>query len=714
MKCPKCGYVSHDYLNACRKCSVDLLAFKAQMQLHVVQAGNIDLRSVLGGVQPSPMASGEFEMGESLFDSPMLVEAQAEEGFDISLDDDFSFTPSGMSLESLDGFELSNTDSVQTEQPPPADPDDRPDTGYATVMMDISGLDGEEPPLEPANPAFDAPIEPAEAVIEFPDLPADDALVEPEFTYAELRSSVGRTSALDLTSMELKRTTRDIEMLNQLQNEARSGEVAPPTFEEPAAHDKADPSSAETIVPSLYSSDVSDNTTADLNVPEMDHPATADNDQEGTLPDHTETPFAPTLPESFPEEADGSAPLNDESGELVLPSLDTDFLTAENATPADSAADDPADKFTMPELPSMDAEEEPVNPFTEEISLAIDLLAPPEPPPMEFPSLQTSILPAPTPDETTLVDEASAQAPAQPAAEDEATGSPDTGFTTTELELGNPDLPKPDDAFLTATPEEATVADEPPPPLPVEPTAENDSAASSDTGFATIELDIGDTQPPETPDEAPIFPDLPKQPDALVDPLPEEATIVDEMSPFSSAAHTPADPAAARPDTGFATVELDIGDTQPPEAPDEAPVFPDLPEQTDAFLTPSPEEATIVDEQPPPIPTGHTPVDFTIAPPDTGYATIELDVSDVQQAGASDEAPALPDLPEQTDAFLTPSPDEATIVDEPSPFSTAGRTPADSTRRTEDVAEQPDADDLDEDLDIELIFPDDTIPPPAS
>ena len=87
MKCPKCGYVSHDYLNACRssKCGIDLVDFKAQMQLHVIQAGYIDLVTVLGGTEGFGATSAG---NESFFDSQMLMESEENGDFDISLDDD--------------------------------------------------------------------------------------------------------------------------------------------------------------------------------------------------------------------------------------------------------------------------------------------------------------------------------------------------------------------------------------------------------------------------------------------------------------------------------------------------------------------------------------------------------------------------------------------------------------------------------------------------
>jgi len=70
MKCPKCHYVSHDYLDACRKCGIDLLAFKHDLGLLVLQPGGLDLSLLLGG-------AGADDLFESVSD----------DDFDISLED---------------------------------------------------------------------------------------------------------------------------------------------------------------------------------------------------------------------------------------------------------------------------------------------------------------------------------------------------------------------------------------------------------------------------------------------------------------------------------------------------------------------------------------------------------------------------------------------------------------------------------------------------
>ena len=63
MKCPKCHYVSHDYLDACRKCGVDLVSFKQDLGLLVLQPGGLDLSLVLGGAGADDLFGSVDEEG---------------------------------------------------------------------------------------------------------------------------------------------------------------------------------------------------------------------------------------------------------------------------------------------------------------------------------------------------------------------------------------------------------------------------------------------------------------------------------------------------------------------------------------------------------------------------------------------------------------------------------------------------------------------------
>lgn len=80
MKCPKCSYVSHDYLDACRKCGVELVAFKKDIGLLVVQPGVLDLSLVLGEAGADDLFAS---MGEDI-----TMHAGDDDDFEISLDHD--------------------------------------------------------------------------------------------------------------------------------------------------------------------------------------------------------------------------------------------------------------------------------------------------------------------------------------------------------------------------------------------------------------------------------------------------------------------------------------------------------------------------------------------------------------------------------------------------------------------------------------------------
>ena len=503
MKCPKCSYVSHDYLNACRKCRVDLLGFKAQMQLHVVQAGNIDLRSVLSRVQTNQFASGEYDLGETLFDSPVLGASQAEDGFDINLDDDFSFTPSGVSLESLDNFEVSNTEALELGSRRPTSTDsseaEAPETGYATVMMDISGLSNAGSPPESnddrldAPTGLDAPIESAEASVEPLALPVDDAIAAPNPAAGEPRSSLGRASDLDSTSTAFQHTIHDMEIMNPLQNDTLSGDTVLPASDELSANE--------------------------------------------------------TWHWSNRTERDGMEAFSDQSEALTLPPLDVNLSTTESASSASRASDAQEEPFTMPELSDLGTDEKSVNPISEEFSLDIDTLATPEPTPMEFPSLQTRVSPRPIPEEVTIIYELS---------------TPELIPLRSQDPSGSP---KPDTDFFTVTTEETPLADDAPSSSPVASTAAPDAGTSSRTSPTTFELDISDVQSPDEPD----WPNLPEQTDALMTTSPNEATIVDEPSPFASSSCSPVAPTITSSEMGpsgeDADDDLDLESLFPNEQP---------------------------------------------------------------------------------------------------------------------------------------------------
>jgi len=186
MKCPKCGYVSHDYLDACRKCSVDLVDFKKELHLQVVQPGDLDLSVVLSEHIEEIGNTGEFAMDKAFFETEMLVEpeeaiADQEEGFDISLEDTFPDLPATAMFPPQGGADVTDTEHfVVLDEEDEAESDARP-SGATVVeqsapasppvnmidMSDLEDLDGitldlpDEAPDDVAAvvPAWERPTE---------------------------------------------------------------------------------------------------------------------------------------------------------------------------------------------------------------------------------------------------------------------------------------------------------------------------------------------------------------------------------------------------------------------------------------------------------------------------------------------------------------------------------------------------------------------------
>jgi hypothetical protein len=83
MKCPKCSYVSFDFLDACRKCRVDLVDFKAQFGLSGLKPGDLDLSIVLQDdlrsfIQP---AEGILEEQSDVMTAEKSFEGPPSEGY---------------------------------------------------------------------------------------------------------------------------------------------------------------------------------------------------------------------------------------------------------------------------------------------------------------------------------------------------------------------------------------------------------------------------------------------------------------------------------------------------------------------------------------------------------------------------------------------------------------------------------------------------------
>lgn len=101
MKCPKCGYVSHDYLDACRKCSTDWVAFKQELRLSVLEPGDLDLSLAMDADGERYANREAFGVDDSFFTAQTLLvdreERPRDDGYDIELDDELDPDDAGTS-----------------------------------------------------------------------------------------------------------------------------------------------------------------------------------------------------------------------------------------------------------------------------------------------------------------------------------------------------------------------------------------------------------------------------------------------------------------------------------------------------------------------------------------------------------------------------------------------------------------------------------------
>jgi len=141
MKCPKCSYVSHDYLDACRKCGVDLVSFKQGMGLLVLQPGVLDLSFVLG-------EAGTDDLFESVEEE--VIHHDGHDGdFDINLDDH----PEHPEARSVSG-RIPRPAGLETAE-------ERPALDHLTLQLDVSGLSAELAASLPGGLADTPPRPPA-------------------------------------------------------------------------------------------------------------------------------------------------------------------------------------------------------------------------------------------------------------------------------------------------------------------------------------------------------------------------------------------------------------------------------------------------------------------------------------------------------------------------------------------------------------------------
>jgi hypothetical protein len=123
MKCPKCDYVSHDYLDACRKCHKDLVTFKQELHLEVLHPGELDLGELLGASWQGFGGRVKFSDDNSFFGGQRLgglgeADDNDKEEFDIELDNRTSEAPpwrSDMPSESRQQASMTETSNGAAE-----------------------------------------------------------------------------------------------------------------------------------------------------------------------------------------------------------------------------------------------------------------------------------------------------------------------------------------------------------------------------------------------------------------------------------------------------------------------------------------------------------------------------------------------------------------------------------------------------------------------
>ncbi len=430
MKCPKCGYVSHDYLDACRKCSIDLAGFKTQVQLYALKATELNLLTIIGGAPESFNTSGGFSSNDSLFDSSMLDEVDMGGDFDITLDDDVSFAPaaglddpggtSGLLSSPLPGFE-------DEEAPVPAATSENtgegtlgpPTSGYATVLLDVGNLNdddtGHGDTSPPATPPMEEPFIEADFTLDEPEpdmlslntseliLPADTTEI-PLFDNADFAtfdfplsdSLPAETVEPALPPPEVEETTFSDTQETVLMDKPTSDtseSFMPPLLDDETASPATTPNEATLIDdPTLTSFDASldDLPPLDTDGPALGPPPTTEITLVDETTDTVDKPFLPSLP---PQENDDDAP-------TVIASHDMTLIDDPTLTSFDASLDD---------LPTLDIDEPTLSaPPTTELTLVDETTDTVDEPFLpNFPPLQTdeTDLPMATSYEATLVDD---------------------------------------------------------------------------------------------------------------------------------------------------------------------------------------------------------------------------------------------------------------------------------------------------------------------
>ena len=231
MKCPKCNYVSHDYLDDCRKCGIDLVTFKQDIGLLVLQPGVLDLSLVLGG-------AGADSLFESV-EEGVTLHASDDDDFDISLDDyaehpgtrrapagaprsgrpetetdlagmdhltlelDASDLPPEMTAR-LRAAQVISGEPPTTPTPPPAEPGAITLPGHLTLEIEPESISSELPPaiLQNLVPSEPPPPQNAAESLETQDVPSRQLDVSHVDLAHRIPTDIPETKSIDEVEAE--------------------------------------------------------------------------------------------------------------------------------------------------------------------------------------------------------------------------------------------------------------------------------------------------------------------------------------------------------------------------------------------------------------------------------------------------------------------------------------------------------------------------------
>ena len=112
MKCPKCNYISFDYLDSCKKCGKDLSEHKEKHNIRSLLFAGTGAAAGAGIAAVAAADNGEFGFD---FNEEEEVATQIDESQVLASDDDLGSEPAadpfGVDEESTDDFSFDSDDS---------------------------------------------------------------------------------------------------------------------------------------------------------------------------------------------------------------------------------------------------------------------------------------------------------------------------------------------------------------------------------------------------------------------------------------------------------------------------------------------------------------------------------------------------------------------------------------------------------------------------